>query len=120
MIESVLVANRGEIARRILRAARALGVRSVAVYSEADADWPHVREADEAVLIGPAPARESYLNIERVLDAARALARQSHLSTRKLTLIDRHTTYSHNDPAAAFPRNTFLSNLVPFLKRIGG
>ena len=71
MIESVLVANRGEIARRILRAARALGVRSVAVYSEADTGWPHVREADEAVLIGAAPARESYLNIERVLDAAR-------------------------------------------------
>ena len=71
MIESVLVANRGEIARRILRAARALGVRSVAVYSEADADWPHVREADEAVLIGPAPARESYLNVERILEAAR-------------------------------------------------
>ncbi|HEY4908506.1 MAG TPA: acetyl-CoA carboxylase biotin carboxylase subunit [Methylomirabilota bacterium] len=71
MIESVLVANRGEIARRILRAARDLGVRSVAVYSEADTGWPHVREADEAVLIGAAPARESYLNIERVLDAAR-------------------------------------------------
>ena len=71
MIESVLVANRGEIARRILRAARALGVRSVAVCSEADADWPHAREADQTVLIGPAPARESYLSIERVLDAAR-------------------------------------------------
>ena len=71
MIESVLVANRGEIARRILRAARALGVRSVAVYSEADADWPHAREADEAVLIGPAPARESYLDVERILEAAR-------------------------------------------------
>ncbi len=71
MLESVLVANRGEIARRILRAARALGVRSVAVYSDADADWPHAREADQSVLIGPAPARESYLNIERVLDAAR-------------------------------------------------
>jgi acetyl-CoA carboxylase, biotin carboxylase subunit len=71
VIESVLVANRGEIARRILRAARALGVRSVAVYSEADADWPHAREADEAVLIGPAPARESYLNVERILEAAR-------------------------------------------------
>jgi acetyl-CoA carboxylase, biotin carboxylase subunit len=70
VIESVLVANRGEIACRILRAARALGVHSVAVYSEADADWPHAREADEAVLIGPAPARESYLNGERVLDAA--------------------------------------------------
>jgi acetyl-CoA carboxylase biotin carboxylase subunit len=71
VIESVLVANRGEIARRILRAARALGVRSVAVYSEADADWPHAREADEAVLIGPARARESYLNVERILEAAR-------------------------------------------------
>jgi len=70
VIESVLVANRGEIARRIFRAARALGVRSVAVYSDADADWPHAREADESVLIGPGPARESYLNIERVLDAA--------------------------------------------------
>ena len=71
MLESVLVANRGEIARRIFRACRALGVRTIAVYSEADADWPHAREADEAVLIGPAPARESYLNVDRVLDAAR-------------------------------------------------
>lgn len=70
MIESVLVANRGEIARRIFRASRALGIRSVAVYSEADALWPHAREADEAVPIGPAPARESYLNVERILDAA--------------------------------------------------
>ena len=77
MIESVLVANRGEIARRILRAARALGVRSVAVYSEADADWPHAREADEAVLIGPAPARESYLNVERILEAARRTGAQA-------------------------------------------
>ena len=77
MIESVLVANRGEIARRILRAARALGVRSVAVYSEADAEWPHAREADEAVLIGPAPARESYLNVERILEAARRTGAQA-------------------------------------------
>ena len=71
MIESVLVANRGEIARRIFRALRALGIRAIAVYSEADADWPHAREADEAVLIGPAPPRESYLSVERVLEAAR-------------------------------------------------
>ena len=71
MIDSVLVANRGEIARRVLRAARAMGIRSIAVYSEADAGWPHVREADEAVAIGPAPARESYLSIEHILDAAR-------------------------------------------------
>jgi acetyl-CoA carboxylase biotin carboxylase subunit len=77
VIESVLVANRGEIARRILRAARTLGVRSVAVYSEADADWPHAREADEAVLIGPPPARESYLNVERILEAARRTGAQA-------------------------------------------
>ncbi|HEV2056794.1 MAG TPA: acetyl-CoA carboxylase biotin carboxylase subunit [Methylomirabilota bacterium] len=71
MFESVLVANRGEIARRIFRACRALGIRTIAVYSEADADWPHAREADEAVLLGPASARESYLSVERVLEAAR-------------------------------------------------
>ncbi len=72
MLSSVLIANRGEIARRIIRACRRLGIRSVAVYSEADANWPHVREADLAVAIGPAPARESYLSVERILDAARA------------------------------------------------
>ncbi|MCI0547086.1 MAG: acetyl-CoA carboxylase biotin carboxylase subunit [Candidatus Rokubacteria bacterium] len=71
MIGSVLVANRGEIARRVIRACRSLGIRSVAVYSDADRDWPHVAEADEALPIGPAPARESYLNTERVLEAAR-------------------------------------------------
>ena len=72
MLHSVLIANRGEIARRIIRACRALGMRAVAVYSEADASWPHVAEADEAMLIGAAPARDSYLSTERILDAARA------------------------------------------------
>ncbi len=72
MLSSVLVANRGEIARRIIRACRPLGIRAIAVYSEADRDWPHVRDADQAVAIGPAPARESYLSIERVVEAARA------------------------------------------------
>ncbi len=71
MIRSVLIANRGEIARRIIRTARRLGVRSIAVYSEADAGAPHVREADEAILIGPSPPRESYLVAERILAAAR-------------------------------------------------
>jgi 3-methylcrotonyl-CoA carboxylase alpha subunit len=71
MIDTVLIANRGEIACRIMRTARALGMRTVAVYSDADAGARHVREADVALRLGPAPARESYLNIEAVLDAAR-------------------------------------------------
>jgi acetyl-CoA carboxylase biotin carboxylase subunit len=71
VLQSVLIANRGEIARRVIRGCRALGVRTVAIYSEADAGWPHVTDADEAVLIGPAPARESYLDVDRILEAAR-------------------------------------------------
>ena len=71
MFGTVLVANRGEIARRVFRACKALGLRTVAVYSQADRDAPHVRDADSAVEIGGAPARESYLDAERILDAAR-------------------------------------------------
>ena len=71
-IRKLLVANRGEIARRVLRTVRAMGIAGVAVYSDADAHAPHVGEADEAVRIGPAPSRESYLAIDRLLDAARA------------------------------------------------
>ncbi|MEU9354126.1 acetyl/propionyl/methylcrotonyl-CoA carboxylase subunit alpha [Streptomyces griseoloalbus] len=70
MFETVLVANRGEIAVRVIRTLRSMGVRSVAVYSDADADARHVREADTAVRIGPAPAAESYLSVERLLGAA--------------------------------------------------
>jgi 3-methylcrotonyl-CoA carboxylase alpha subunit len=69
---TLLIANRGEIACRVIRTARAMGLRTVAVYSEADGGAMHVAEADEAVLLGPARARDSYLNIERVLEAARA------------------------------------------------
>ncbi len=70
MIRCLLIANRGEIARRIMRTARRLGVRTVAVYSEADAGAPYVREADAAVAIGPSAAQDSYLAQERILDAA--------------------------------------------------
>jgi acetyl-CoA carboxylase biotin carboxylase subunit len=70
VFESLLVANRGEIARRVQRTAARLGIRTIAVHSEADADLPFVREADEAVLLGPAPPAESYLDIKRVLEAA--------------------------------------------------
>src|SRR5262249_11964471 len=68
----VLIANRGEIAVRVARACREHGVASVAVYSDADRDAPHVRAADDAVAIGPAPARESYLCAEALLAAPRA------------------------------------------------
>ena len=68
---TLLIANRGEIACRVIRTARAMGLRTVAVYSEADRDAMHVAMADEAVLLGPARARDSYLNIERVIEAAR-------------------------------------------------
>ena len=72
MIGSVLIANRGEIACRIIETCRKLGVRTVAVYSDADAGAKHVRDADEAVHIGPAPASESYLNSEAIIAAAKA------------------------------------------------
>ena len=77
MFEKILIANRGEIAVRVIRTARRLGIRTVAVYSEADAGAMHVELADEAVCIGPAPAAESYLRGEVILDVARRTGAQA-------------------------------------------
>ena len=77
MFESVLIANRGEIARRVIRTAQRMGLRAVAVYSEADARAPHVREADEAVLIGPAQPARSYLDMDAVIEAAKSSGAQA-------------------------------------------
>jgi len=71
VLDSVLVANRGEIARRVIRTARTMGIRAVAVYSDADADLPYVREADEAVYIGPSQPARSYLDAAALIEAAR-------------------------------------------------
>src|SRR5262249_46641227 len=71
MFSTLLVANRGEIAVRVIRTARRLGIRAVAVYSDADANALHVEMADEAVHIGPSPARDSYLKVDAILAAAK-------------------------------------------------
>ncbi|CAL95685.1 acetyl/propionyl/methylcrotonyl-CoA carboxylase subunit alpha [Azoarcus olearius] len=77
MFNKILIANRGEIACRVIKTARRMGIKTVAVYSEADANARHVRLADEAVLIGPAAARESYLVIDRIIAAAKATGAQA-------------------------------------------
>src|SRR5258705_9172217 len=71
MFSKVLIANRGQIALRVIRACHEMGVRTVAVYSEADVRAPHVREADEAILIGPTPSSESYLRGDKIIEAAK-------------------------------------------------
>lgn len=70
-MKKILIANRGEIALRVMRTARRMGIKTVAVYSEADRNAPHVRFADEAVLLGPAPSNQSYLVMEKVIQAAK-------------------------------------------------
>ena len=77
MFEKILIANRGEIALRVIRTLREMGIRSVAVYSDADRAALYVRKADEAIHIGASPSRESYLSIERILDAARRSGAQA-------------------------------------------
>ncbi|MFM9841771.1 MAG: acetyl/propionyl/methylcrotonyl-CoA carboxylase subunit alpha, partial [Dongiaceae bacterium] len=77
MFSKILIANRGEIACRVIRTCRAMGIKTVAVYSDADADALHVREADEAVHIGPPPAAQSYLLVDRIVDACRKTGAQA-------------------------------------------
>ncbi|MET7706243.1 biotin carboxylase N-terminal domain-containing protein [Micromonospora sp. NPDC005413] len=101
MIESLLVANRGEIARRIIRTAKRLGIRAIAVYSEADADLPFVVEADEAVLIGPPNPAQSYRNTEAILAAAKATGAQAI-----------HPGYGFLSENAEFARTVESSGLI--------
>ena len=77
MFKKILIANRGEIACRVARTAREMGVKTVAVYSDADAQAPHVRACDEAVHIGPSAASESYLVAEKIIDAAKRTGAQA-------------------------------------------
>ncbi|MEV6374127.1 biotin carboxylase [Micromonospora sp. WP24] len=101
MIESLLVANRGEIARRIIRTAKRLGVRAIAVHSEADAGLPFVAEADEAVCVGPANPAQSYRNVEAILDAAKSTGAQAI-----------HPGYGFLSENADFARTVESSGLV--------
>src|SRR6266702_216881 len=77
MFRKILIANRGEIACRVIRTARRMGIATVAVYSEADAGALHVREADEAVPIGLAPSAGSYLRIDRIIEACRKIGAEA-------------------------------------------
>jgi acetyl-CoA carboxylase, biotin carboxylase subunit len=101
VFETVLVAGRGEIARRIMRTLRRLEIRSVAAYSEADAGLPFVRDADEAVLLGPADPRQSYLDGERLIEAARRSGAQAV-----------HPCYGFLSESAAFAEQVIAAGLV--------
>ena len=101
MIESLLIANRGEIARRIIRTAKKLGIRAIAVHSEADAGLPFVTEADEAVCVGPANPAQSYRNVEAILAAAKSTGAQAI-----------HPGYGFLSENADFARTVEASGLI--------
>ncbi len=101
MFKRILIANRGEIAVRVIRACRELGVESVAIYSEADRTALHVREADHAVPVGPAPAAQSYLNVERIIEAARRTDAEAI-----------HPGYGFLSESAAFARAVARAGIV--------
>jgi acetyl-CoA/propionyl-CoA carboxylase, biotin carboxylase, biotin carboxyl carrier protein len=113
-MSTLLVANRGEIAIRIIRAAQAMGLRTVAVYSDADREAPHVRAADTAIRIGPTPASESYLNIDALLEAARKTGADAI-----------HPGYGFLSERAAFPRAvaeaglTFVGPTAEVMEQMG-
>src|SRR5262245_13019983 len=77
MFDKILIANRGEIAVRIMRTAKKMGIKTVAIYSEADANALHVKEADEAIFIGPSPSIKSYLDIDNVMNAVQLSGAQA-------------------------------------------
>jgi len=105
LIRPVLVPNSGEIARRVLRACRQLGLGTVAVFSEADREPPRVREADQAVAIGPAPARESYLSDPLLFKLIARGASRAEAVERMAAALER-------------PRVESVKTTVPFLRRI--
>ena len=102
MLEKVVIANRGEIALRILRACKEMGIRTVAVYSKADRDLLHVRLADEAVCIGPAASKDSYLNMARILAAAE-VTRSSLLTASQTSNFRSMAVFARKVKAAGWP-----------------